>query len=263
MYNNETQSEDRAIHQMRYTPDRRIRTESAAARAIRMADCITRRAAFDDEPGETALFVALHTCAFRALGAYARQGAEAAECRTWAARWRLIREYIVGKNLGLAYSMMSRLRSQNADHDDVLSEGLTALARAVERFDPWRGIRFSTYACNLIVRDLINASKRAARYRRMFPHQHEVSFERPEPVSDARTDLYVERLQRALDKNLAGLTGLESSIIRRRFPTDRPKRETLQQIGDAIGVSKERVRQIQMKALDKLRDALSADPVLR
>ena len=263
MYNSEMESEDRAIHQMRYTPDRRIRTKAAASEAIRTADCIGRRAALADAPGETALFVALHTCAFHAVRSYARRGAKAAECRAWVSRWQLLREYIVGRNLGLAYSMMSRLRLQNPDHDDILSEGLAALARAVERFDPWRGIRFSTYACNLIVRDLINASKRATRYRRRFPHQHEVSFERPEPVSDPRTDLYLERLQRALAKNLAGLTGLESYIIRRRFPTDRPKRETLQQIGDAIGVSKERVRQIQMKALDKLRDALSADPVLR
>lgn len=263
MYNDKIQCEDRAIHQMRYTPNRRIRSKSAIARAIRIANCIASRVELGEEVNETVLFGALHTCAFRATRSCIRDGCKTAECQEWVSRWRLIREYILQKNLGLVYSMMARLRLNDVDHDDVHSEGLVALSRAVERFDPWRGIRFSTYACNLVVRDLVNVSKRATRYRRMFPYQHDVSFERPVPTSDTGTDLYVERLQRALTKNLAGLTDLESSIIKRRFPPDRPKRQTLQQIGDIIGVSKERVRQIQMKALGKLREVLDADPVLR
>lgn len=248
---------------MRYTPNRRIRTPSAAAIATGIADRLRSTTPLDEGVGETVLFVALHTCAFRATRCHALNGVNSAQCRQWVCRWRRIREYIVRQNQGLVYAMMTRLRLGDANPEDVISDGLLALARAVERFDPWRGIRFSTYACNLIVRDLINVAKRAGRYRRMFPYQHDDSFERPQSSPDARTDLCVERLQRVLAKNLAGLTELEWSIIGQRFPTDRPKRLTLQQIGDAIGVSKERVRQIQKKALSKLREVLDADPVLQ
>ena len=262
MENGKAPSRDQALQQMWYAPARRIRTKSAAANAVTLADRITS-GTLGKGIDETALFVALHTCAYRAGRCSTGQGAGGAPPREWVVRWRRIREYIVQRNLGLVYSMMSRLRLDRTNNDDMHSDGLVALARAVERFDPWRGIRFSTYACNLIVRDLINASKRTTRYRRMFPYRYDVSFERPQPIPDARTGLYVERLQRALAKNLAGLTDLEWTIIRQRFPNDRPKRLTLQEIGDAIGVSKERVRQIQIKALGKLREVLDADPVLR
>jgi RNA polymerase sigma factor (sigma-70 family) len=253
---------DRALQQMWYKPARRIRTDAASARATLITDQIARREELGDMVDEHVLFVALHTCAFQAKKCCQTGQVNKRQCRKWVSRWRLLRDYIVERNLGLVYSMMTRLRLAHAHYDDIHSDGLMALVRAVERFDPWRGVRFSTYACNLIVRDLINVSKRAARYRNLFPYQHEESFERPQPMPDHETGLYVERLQRALDKNLAGLTDLETTIIEQRFPKDRPKRRTLQEIGRDIGVSKERVRQIQMKALGKLREVLDADPVL-
>lgn len=253
---------DRAHQQMWYKPARRIRTEAAASRAEALTGQIERREELGDTVDEHVLFVALHTCAFQAKKCCQCRESGNRACRTWVARWRRLRDYIVEQNLGLVYSMITRLRLTHAHYDDIHSDGLMALVRAVERFDPWRGVRFSTYACNLIVRDLINVSKRAARYRNLFPYQHDESFEQPQPMPDHETDLYVERLRRALDKNLAGLTDLETTIIAERFPTDRPKRRTLQEIGRDIGVSKERVRQIQMKALGKLREVLDADPVL-
>ncbi len=253
---------DRALQQMWYKPARRIRTEAAARRAREIVEQIARREELGDMVDEHVLFVALHTCAFQAKKCCQNGDGNKRKCRKWVSRWRTLRDYIVEQNLGLVYSMMTRLRLAHAHYDDIHSDGLVALVRAVERFDPWRGVRFSTYACNLIVRDLINVSKRAARYRNLFPYQHDETFERPQPMPDHETGLYVERLQRALDKNLAGLTDLETTIIEQRFPKDRPKRRTLQEIGKEIGVSKERVRQIQMKALGKLREVLDADPVL-
>ena len=105
-------------------------------------------------------------------------------------------------------------------------------------------------------------AKRVGRYRRLFPVQHDALFERPQPTHDIRAELQlsVERLHRALDDNLAGLTDLESLIITQRFPFNRTRRRTLQQVGDWIGVSKERVRQIQNHALGKLREILDPAP---
>ena len=68
--------------------------------------------------------------------------------------------------------------------------------------------------------------------------------------------------QKAKDKT--GYLFKSKFVLSRRFPSDPSrKRQTLEQIGRDIRVSKERVRQIQNGALLKLRSAMEADPVLR
>jgi RNA polymerase primary sigma factor len=87
--------------------------------------------------------------------------------------------------------------------------------------------------------------------------------ERPVKTPDAQTELYVERLNRALNDNLGALTELESKVLEQRFPTTSEQRLTFREIGDSIGLSKERVRQIQNIALNKLRDVMEQDSVLQ
>jgi RNA polymerase primary sigma factor len=91
---------------------------------------------------------------------------------------------------------------------------------------------------------------------------HDVTFEQVDRL-DAGADLYVERLQRALSENLGDLTALESRILAQRFPPETRARLTLKEIGDATGLSKERIRQIQNNALRKLREVLDADAALQ
>jgi RNA polymerase primary sigma factor len=75
--------------------------------------------------------------------------------------------------------------------------------------------------------------------------------------------LYAERLNLALAGNLAELTPLETRVIAQRFPRFSGHRQTFREIGDTVGLSKERVRQVQNRALGKLREALAIDPVLQ
>jgi len=249
--------------QLWYAPNRHIRTEAASHAATRIAEAAANWAPLDPRPDEHTLFVALHTCAFRAARRARGRQIPMKERRTWAKRWKAIRAYIVEQNLGLVYSMIARIGPRHMDEDDLLSEAMLALTRAVDRFNPWRGYKFSTYACNVIARALMRRGKQESRHRRLFPVQHDLSCERSNGLPDLRAELYVERLQRVLDRNLGELTGLETTILAHRFPHEPGPKLTFREIGDAIGMSKERVRQIQNIALDKLREVLDADPMLQ
>ena len=73
---------------------------------------------------------------------------------------------------------------------------------------------------------------------------------------------YIDELNDILVRNLAGLNSIERQVIMERFAIgkgllmQRPKPKTLKQVGALIGVTKERVWQIQNKAVKKLRSAL-------
>ena len=245
-----------------YIPDRRIRTPTAAARAVAIVDWASSRERRAPAPTEQALFEAMHTCAFRARRLGRGKRVSSAERRAWTSRWVTLREYLVERNLGLAYSTIARFRSPEVDDDDLRSDALFALVRAVDKFNPRKGFRFSTYACIAIERALVNRRRRAGTHRRLFPVTHDVTFEQAERI-DSGADLYIERLHRALDQNLGELTAWESRILAQRFPPESRTRLTLKEIGDATGLSKERIRQIQNNALRKLREVLIADPTLQ
>ena len=250
-------------NQLWYVPDHRLRTKKSADKAIGVAEWVTSKQSANDQPNEEELFIALHTCAYRAGKRSRKQRTTAQERDKWIKRWQDIREYIVEKNLGLVYSMIGRFGSKKLDEDDILSDAMFGLSRAVDRYNPWRGYRFSTYACNVISRAVMRSGRQETRYRELFPVEHDASFEKPMDEPDARAELYVERLSRILDRNLGQLTYLESMVLTRRFPEDTRSRLTFQEIGNSIGLSKERVRQIQNMALRKLRSVLNEDPLLQ
>ena len=245
-----------------YAPNPRLRSKAAGEQAVAIAEGVTGVRSPDFNPDEQELFVALHTCAYRAARKPSGRRILMTERTAWARRWEIIRGYIVEQNIGLVYSMIGRLGARQLDEDDRLSEGMYALTRAVDRFNPWRGYKFSTYACNVIARALMRRGKQESNHRRMFPVQHDLSYERPVSSDDEGADLYVERLRRIMRHKLGDVTDLETEILAHRFPADQESRLTFQEIGNTIGLSKERVRQIQNIALTKLREVLDADPVL-
>jgi RNA polymerase sigma factor (sigma-70 family) len=245
-----------------YVSNPRIRTKAAGEKAIQLAERVRRRET-DPAPEEQELFIALHTSACHVSRPAKQSSFAAAERQAWTERWIILRDFIVEHNLGLAYSMMHRFGPHYMDDDDLQSEAMLGLSRAVDRFNPWRGYRFSTYACNIIARALMRRGRQETRYRRLFPVQHDETHERAESMPDLEVGLYVERLRHVLDGNLGELTDVETKVLSGRFPPEHKPRLNFAEIGIAIGLSKERVRQIQNVALVKLRAALKVDPVLQ
>jgi len=241
-----------------YVPHEKIETQDAAWNATTVVSWITSADRAGNEPAEKELFSALHTCAYRA--GTARQPAEREQ---WKKYWRTVREYLVEKNLGLVHVCIRRFQSRSMDTDDVFSEAICALSRSIDRFNPWKGFRFSTYACNVIFRALMRRGKSESRYRNLFPVQHDSEYERPVDLPDDRKELRLERLRITLERNLGSLTQLEAKILSHRFCEDPESELTYQEIGKLVGLGKERVRQIQNIALAKLREAMENDPLLK
>ena len=105
-----------------------------------------------------------------------------------------------------------------------------------------------------------------ARYRGYFPVEFDPTLEKGHQLERRRQDAEedcVDELKSILGRNLANLNEVEARVIRARFAIDEEvtevevrKGKTLEQVGEMIGVTKERVRQIQNKALGKLRTTL-------
>lgn len=185
----------------------------------------------------------------------------------WHRRFENFREYLVRTNLALVLAMAKRTRLGDVDFAEVVSEGNMALMRAVDKFSVDRGFKFSTYACRAILKAFSRTAMKSSKYRQRFPVEFEPDLEKSD-WADKRRDQVEEdcldELRAIVDRNLADLSSIEQTVIRRRFnweqSDDAPL--TLEEVGQIIGVTKERVRQIQNKALAKIRTIME-DGVLR
>src|SRR5258705_7278563 len=185
----------------------------------------------------------------------------------WHRRFEHYREYLVRTNLALVLAMAKRTRLGQVDFAEVVSEGNMALLRAVDKFNVDRGFKFSTYACRAILKAFSRAALKASRHRTRFPVEFEPDLEKSD-WSDRRRETIeeesVDELKTIIDRNLADLTNVEETVIRRRFNWQEQQESplTLEEVGKIIGVTKERVRQIQNKALAKIKTVME-DGVLR
>ncbi len=179
----------------------------------------------------------------------------------WHGRFEHYREYLARTNLALVLAMAKRTRLGNVDFAEIVSEGNMALLRAIDKFSIDRGFKFSTYACRAILKAFSRTAMKSSRHRTRFPVEFEPDLEKSD-WSDRRREVIeaecVDELKNIVDRNLADLSNIEQTVIRRRFnwqeQTESPL--TLEQVGRIIGVTKERVRQIQNKALAKIRQVM-------
>jgi len=182
------------------------------------------------------------------------------EIITWYRRALQHRADLTSANLALVVAMAKRTRINSIEFSELVSEGNMALLRAIDKFDHSRGFKFSTYGCRAILKSFNRLATKTGRYRQHFPTEYDPDMEHSDEVRrrhDYQRELAIEDLQRVLRRNLAALSEVERSVVGARFAVDgHGKVNTLEQVGRMVGLSKERVRQVQNGALRKVKEAL-------
>jgi RNA polymerase primary sigma factor len=186
----------------------------------------------------------------------------------WHDRVLEARSAIVRANMALVLAMAKRTRIPNVEFSELISEGNMALLRSVEKFDVSRGFKFSTYACRAILKSFNRLATKTGRYRQHFPTEFDPELEQSDQDvrrHEMQREDSVEALREILGRNRAHLSEVEKTIVLERFSigSEGIKGHTLAEVGKLVGLTNERVRQIQNGALQKIKVALDEDYLVR
>ena len=172
-----------------------------------------------------------------------------------------IRDHIIRANMRLAISVVKKFVTPQHSFDDLLSDGIFSLMQAVDKFDFARGFRFSTYAYRAIARNayrgITTRQKENARFTTEASESViEIAVDRKESSLDEQS---WSNLRALLAKMMHRLDRREQFIIRSRYALGAHRKvRTFQCLADKLGVSKERARQLEQRAIAKLQ-AMSAE----
>ncbi|MGE3314113.1 MAG: sigma-70 family RNA polymerase sigma factor [Planctomycetaceae bacterium] len=167
-----------------------------------------------------------------------------------------VKNQIVRANLRLVVAISKKYARSGHDLWDLVSEGNITLLRAVEKFDFARGNKLSTYATWAIMRNFARHIPSEQRHRDRFRTSlsETVSLSQSNRTNLLEQERAQKRREAQVNKMLSQLDERERTVVTRRFGINRDaKPQTLQAIGAEMGVSKERIRQIESRAIKKLR----------
>lgn len=166
-----------------------------------------------------------------------------------------IRDRIIKSNMRLVIAIVKKFVTPKHSFDELLSDGIVSLMQAVDKFDCGRGFRFSTYAYRAIARKCYRTvSDQHKENSRFDAAVSEDLTSLPERDRCSALDEYEQqRMRTELDNLMHRLDRREQFILRGRFALG-PHRavRTFQCLADRLGVSKERVRQLERRAVAKL-----------
>jgi RNA polymerase primary sigma factor len=174
------------------------------------------------------------------------------------------RDRIVKANMRLVVAVVKKFVSPRHSFDDLLSDGIASMMQAVEKFDYDRGFRFSTYAYRAIARNAYRKIHDQQKEHARFAPGGSESLVEVEQQSDSSTldEKTWTRMRTLLSGMLDQLDRRERFIIRGRYALGSHRKvRTFQCLADKLGVSKERVRQLEQRAVSKLR-AMAAESML-
>ena len=167
-----------------------------------------------------------------------------------------VKNFLIRSNLRLVVSIAKRHMKPSVNFFEMVSDGNMSLMRAIEKFDYTKGNKFSTYATWAIMKN----------YARSIPAENKVldrfrtgseevfHFSEDERGSQFEDESTNARQHQVIMSILEHLDDREKSIILHRYGLEKgTEPETLEQVGSRFGVTKERIRQIEARAMQKIR----------
>lgn len=173
-----------------------------------------------------------------------------------------VKNFLIRSNLRLVVSIAKRHVKPNTNFFEMVSDGNMSLIRAIEKFDFTKGFKFSTYASWAIIKN----------YARSIPAEHtrldrfrtgndEIFQNSSDPRAGLpNSEVVNHRQHEAIMTILNRLDPREKEIIVHRYGLSLGAApQTLEQVGNKFGVTKERIRQLEARALRKLRKIAEAE----
>ncbi|MBN9118306.1 MAG: sigma-70 family RNA polymerase sigma factor [Planctomycetes bacterium] len=166
------------------------------------------------------------------------------------------RDVLINCNQRLVYAQAKQKLALGENIDDLVSDGNLSLMRAVEKFDYGRGNKFSTYATWAIMKNFARSIPDAKTHKQRYMTGHDDLFE---AKADVRTDeqevlALADAARARVNRLLEHLDARTREVIRMRTGLDGSEEMTLEQIGQHFGITKERVRQINVRGMKMLRE---------
>jgi RNA polymerase sigma factor (sigma-70 family) len=173
-----------------------------------------------------------------------------------------VKKAIIEANLRLVVSIAGKHAAGEVNFQDLVSKGNFALIKTVEEFDYTKGVRFSKTASLNIAKEYAKVSGKSTELTRekagslanirRYLKPAESDFAAVERARHSLVQVIKDELDEREQYIIINHFGLVGTLIRKN-------KKTLQQIGEDLGMTKERVRQLELTALQKLRNSLSIE----